>query len=309
MASNDLVWGEGDIAFLKGLDQLTDSERGALTGLVADKATGHPVIILEYNTGSKYCLITTVSAYSSGPHNGFLPPWNQPWHKSKARAAFFAFAGSEKPDARQKHLELEGSGRWPKPKTSSRARPFESSAGELDYGWLRRAINISSPRWRKTPSSPIAGPIPGSLRTPAPVPLQVLRPPRRRPTGEMVGKPAEVEGDRASHLNNQWPLSNDLKLGPPGSFRDKSSAHQRTGTSTGAPASGLPVMPGDSHCLRHSLGPSRLGSVSRSQGLSTAGTATREDHDGQSRHGEGWVGGGDIGGDLDKFSIRAHHLV
>lgn len=118
MASNDLVWEEGDIAFLRGVAELNDGERRALAGYVPPKATGHPVIVLEHTPGSKYCTITTVSAYGSGSHNRFLAPWDQPAHKRKSRGAFFAFAGSEKPADWQEHLELEDNGCWPKPKTS-----------------------------------------------------------------------------------------------------------------------------------------------------------------------------------------------
>ncbi|KAI1777517.1 hypothetical protein F4818DRAFT_457332 [Hypoxylon cercidicola] len=118
MASNNLTWEDGDIAFFKGVDQLTDQHKDALAGYVPEKATGHPVIILEHSTDSKYCLITTVSAYGSGAHNGFLPPWDQRYHEQKSRGAFYAFAGSEKPCHWQQHLELEGRQSWPKPKTS-----------------------------------------------------------------------------------------------------------------------------------------------------------------------------------------------
>ncbi|KAI0382161.1 hypothetical protein F5Y04DRAFT_279944 [Hypomontagnella monticulosa] len=113
-------WQEGDIAFFKSIDDFNPAEQEALidTEYIHPGATGHPVIILECSNDSKYFLVTTISAYSSGPDNDYLPPWQQEHHSMKSAAAFRAFSGSVRPDCQQKHLFLEGKARLPKPKTS-----------------------------------------------------------------------------------------------------------------------------------------------------------------------------------------------
>ncbi|KAI1774034.1 hypothetical protein F4818DRAFT_442784 [Hypoxylon cercidicola] len=117
MDSHNLSWAKGEVAFLKSAEELCDADRSTLARYVPEKALEHPVIILDQNTTSKEYVVTTVSAYSSGPWNSFQPPWDQPCHKNKTRAAFLAFAGSEKPSKTQKHLELQ-QGCWPKPQAS-----------------------------------------------------------------------------------------------------------------------------------------------------------------------------------------------
>ncbi|KAI4864104.1 hypothetical protein F4820DRAFT_449309 [Hypoxylon rubiginosum] len=279
MASNDLVWEEGDIAFLRGVAELNDGERRALAGYVPPKATGHPVIVLEHTPGSKYCTITTVSAYGSGSHNRFLAPWDQPAHKRKSRGAFFAFAGSEKPADWQEHLELEDNGCWPKPKTSwvysrnvfvvpcSTLREFRRGTRlrmtreSLKYLLAAMAKTSSfANRWNDT----------------------------RLPQDARACAPA---GAAASHLDNWWPLSNNLKLDRTVSFHHKPSAGHRTRASHWRPGERPSPNRGDCLCLRRSLGPPRLGPVSsRSQGSSIAGTATGEDKTGRRgpRYREGW---------------------
>ncbi|KAI1211248.1 uncharacterized protein F4807DRAFT_466562 [Annulohypoxylon truncatum] len=113
-------WQDGDIAFLKGVDEFSIEEYDALieSGYLHTKATKHPVIILEHSNDYKYFLITTVSAYSSSWENNYLPPWKQFNHKCKRREFFRAFAGSEKPFYDQQHLQLADGGRFPKPETS-----------------------------------------------------------------------------------------------------------------------------------------------------------------------------------------------
>ncbi|KAI0169221.1 hypothetical protein GGR52DRAFT_574442 [Hypoxylon sp. FL1284] len=121
MAFNNMSsWEEGDIAFFKSVDDLNHQDRRTLinNGYVPRNATGHPVIILERSADSEYFLVTTVSAYSSGPSNDFLAPWNQACHKGKSRGAFYAFDGSEKPCHWQQYLRLKDNGSWPKPETS-----------------------------------------------------------------------------------------------------------------------------------------------------------------------------------------------
>ncbi|KAL7622094.1 hypothetical protein AAE478_007596 [Parahypoxylon ruwenzoriense] len=113
-------WNAGDIAFLKSVNEFNNAEYDALikTRYLCGKATQHPVIILEHSEDYQFFLITTVSAYGSGMHNDYLPPWQQSNHTRKCRNDFRAFYGSELPNIRQKHLMLEVGGCFPKPKTS-----------------------------------------------------------------------------------------------------------------------------------------------------------------------------------------------
>ena len=113
-------WELGEIAFLKKADHFTKGERETLLDSqnVRDKATGHPVIILDRSPDRKLYVITTVSAYKSDRRNDYLPPWKQNCHFQKDEDGFRAFAGSEKPDNNRPHLRLAGGERWPKPKTS-----------------------------------------------------------------------------------------------------------------------------------------------------------------------------------------------
>ncbi|KAI1095564.1 hypothetical protein F5B19DRAFT_503740 [Rostrohypoxylon terebratum] len=113
-------WKDGDIAFLKDVHEFNLDEYNILikTGYLHAKATRHPVIILEHSKDYKHFLVTTVSAYSSGKENNYLPPWRQYNHKCKRRENFRAFAGSEKPFYYQNHLELADGGCFPKPETS-----------------------------------------------------------------------------------------------------------------------------------------------------------------------------------------------
>ncbi|KAI1387514.1 uncharacterized protein F4822DRAFT_430262 [Hypoxylon trugodes] len=113
-------WRDGDIAFLKSVDEFSQSEYDALikSGYIREGATKHPVIILEHSDDSRYYLVTTVSAYSSGDHNGHLPPWKQVYHQKKQPKAFRAFHGSERPDRSKGFLQLAEGGHFPKPKTS-----------------------------------------------------------------------------------------------------------------------------------------------------------------------------------------------
>ncbi|KAI2628746.1 hypothetical protein GGR54DRAFT_651595 [Hypoxylon sp. NC1633] len=119
-------WQDGDIAFLKSSDEFSQTEWDTLieTGYVKEGATKHPVIILEHSRDSSHFLVATVSAYRSGPDNGYLPPWEQRTHSRKNRNAFRAFTGSKKSSANQKHLELGDGGCFPKPKTSWVYTPF-----------------------------------------------------------------------------------------------------------------------------------------------------------------------------------------
>ncbi|KAI2621940.1 hypothetical protein GGS26DRAFT_594313 [Hypomontagnella submonticulosa] len=113
-------WRDGDIAFLKGVEDFDMVEYEALikTKYLHPGATGHPVIILERSKDSKYFLVTTISAYRSGRENDYLPPWEQEHHSWKCPGAFRAFSESARPDNKRKYLYLEGNASLPKPKTS-----------------------------------------------------------------------------------------------------------------------------------------------------------------------------------------------
>ncbi|KAI1416503.1 hypothetical protein F5Y13DRAFT_186122 [Hypoxylon sp. FL1857] len=113
-------WQDGDIAFLKGLEEFNKAEYDALIGsrYLHPKATQHPVIILEHTKDYRHFLVTTVSAYSSSWENRFRPPWEQDAHRNKRPEDFRAFYGSEKPCKAQRHLQLANGGCFPKPQTS-----------------------------------------------------------------------------------------------------------------------------------------------------------------------------------------------
>ncbi|KAI1644201.1 uncharacterized protein F4817DRAFT_319087 [Daldinia loculata] len=113
-------WQAGDIAFLRPYSEYPKAVYNALinTNYLPRRATNHPVIILEHSEDSKYYLVTTISAYGSGPENDYLPPWRQPQHRDKDRYDFRAFKGSATPDYRRDFLQLEGGYFLPKPKTS-----------------------------------------------------------------------------------------------------------------------------------------------------------------------------------------------
>ncbi|KAI0429326.1 hypothetical protein F5Y09DRAFT_356987 [Xylaria sp. FL1042] len=113
-------WQPGDIAFLKQAERFSDTEREALleSRRVQKNATGHPVIILGRSDDSQGYIVTTVSAYTSGDHNNYLPPWKQEKHKGKDISGFRAFEGSVKPNNNFQHLYLEDGKTWPKPRTS-----------------------------------------------------------------------------------------------------------------------------------------------------------------------------------------------
>ncbi|KAJ3577957.1 hypothetical protein NPX13_g2608 [Xylaria arbuscula] len=113
----DHQWQPGDIAFLKKSDQFNKTERDAVPKL-PDKATGHPVIVLDRSPDGERHTIITVSAYNSGEENNYLPPWKQVVHERKDKRCFRAFKGSERPDNYRPYLELIDGQQWPKPKMS-----------------------------------------------------------------------------------------------------------------------------------------------------------------------------------------------
>lgn len=85
-------WQVGDIAYLKPEKEFTDDEYRDLRvptakyprGYLHAMATGHPVIIVKkFSESSTHVAITPVSAFSSGPWNKDLAPWNQKCHRAK----------------------------------------------------------------------------------------------------------------------------------------------------------------------------------------------------------------------------------
>ncbi|KAI0400292.1 hypothetical protein F4802DRAFT_620233 [Xylaria palmicola] len=113
-------WQLGDIAFLKRSDDFSPLERAELleSRRVHAGATGHPVIILDRSNDSRYYIVTTVSAYSSGADNGYLAPWKREAHRHKDINGFRAFEGSAKPNDNFQHLRLANNMSWPKKETS-----------------------------------------------------------------------------------------------------------------------------------------------------------------------------------------------
>ncbi|KAI5865947.1 hypothetical protein GGS23DRAFT_594103 [Durotheca rogersii] len=113
-------WKDGEIAFLKGVDQFNHTEYRSLiaSGYMREATTQHPVIVLEHSSDYQHYLITTVSAYGSSRENSYLAPWRQACHRRKCRESFRAFFGSEKPSEEHDYLWLEPGQQFPKPKTS-----------------------------------------------------------------------------------------------------------------------------------------------------------------------------------------------
>ncbi|KAI1422542.1 hypothetical protein F5Y12DRAFT_799466 [Xylaria sp. FL1777] len=113
-------WQPGDIAFLKQAEKFSQTERTDFldSGRIRYNATGHPVIILGRSSDQRDYIVTTVSAYSSGEYNNYLPPWKQEFHKGKDINGFRAFEGSAKPNNNFQHLYLADGKVWPKFRTS-----------------------------------------------------------------------------------------------------------------------------------------------------------------------------------------------
>ncbi|KAK0702070.1 hypothetical protein B0T26DRAFT_866153 [Lasiosphaeria miniovina] len=114
-------WKEGDVAFLLPASSFSAEDHNNLIagGYMAEKATGHPVIILKRISGqSTHILVTPVSAYSSGDFNNFLPPWRQICHSRKKPRDFRSFDGCERSNSDYPPLFLEGGMSMPKPQAS-----------------------------------------------------------------------------------------------------------------------------------------------------------------------------------------------
>ncbi|KUI66492.1 hypothetical protein VM1G_01622 [Cytospora mali] len=113
------TWQDGDIAFLKTCNAFSPRDYNNLiaSGYIHEKATCHPVIILKANPGK--AIITPVTAFSSGPENDFLPPWQQVYHKRKNLDDFRAFVGTRRPNNKHASLKLADTKmQMPKPQAS-----------------------------------------------------------------------------------------------------------------------------------------------------------------------------------------------
>ena len=113
-------WQDGDIAFLKSCEYFLPEDHQDLiaSGYLHPKATSHPVIILQAGAGR--AIVTTVTAFSSGPQTNFCPPWRMRVHQDKRLDDFHAFFGTElPPNSRHAHLKLSDSeGKMNKPQAS-----------------------------------------------------------------------------------------------------------------------------------------------------------------------------------------------
>lgn len=104
------TWQNGEIAFLKSSNYFLPKDYQDLiaSGHLHPKATSHPVIILQAGSGG--AIVTTVTAFSSGPQNNFLPPWRMFAHREKQSDDFHAFIGTKlPPNSPNAHLKLSDS--------------------------------------------------------------------------------------------------------------------------------------------------------------------------------------------------------
>ncbi|KAI1498108.1 hypothetical protein F5X99DRAFT_412384 [Biscogniauxia marginata] len=116
-----LKWEVGDIAFLRDANEFNAEDHDNLIGTnyLHISATCHPVIILGRSADYGHYLVTTISAYSSGPGNNYLPPWEQACHSFKPVDGFRAFEGSARPSSSHRpYLRLADGMSCPKIRTS-----------------------------------------------------------------------------------------------------------------------------------------------------------------------------------------------
>ncbi|KAI7781158.1 hypothetical protein LA080_015162 [Diaporthe eres] len=114
------TWQDGEIAFLKSSEYFLakDHQHLIASGHLHVKATGHPVIILKAGPGR--AIVTTITAFNSGPQNNFLPPWRMRAHQEKHLDDYHAFIGTQlPPKSPNAHLKLSDSGaKMNKPRAS-----------------------------------------------------------------------------------------------------------------------------------------------------------------------------------------------
>lgn len=113
------TWQRRDIAYLKSQEQLEQECQEVILGRELHcGATGHPCIIMDMAPSGKHALVTSISSFSSGPHNDYLVPWKQIWHRAKDPDRFRSFAGTECYSASRNVLYLEGGRQFPKSRTA-----------------------------------------------------------------------------------------------------------------------------------------------------------------------------------------------
>ncbi|KAG6363386.1 hypothetical protein INS49_008485 [Diaporthe citri] len=109
-SSANRIWQDGEIAFLKGSEHFSAKDYQDLiaSGHLHPKAARHPVIILTAGPGR--AIVTTVTAFNSGPQNNFLPPWRMLAHQEKNLDDYHAFIGTKlPPQSPNAHLKLSDS--------------------------------------------------------------------------------------------------------------------------------------------------------------------------------------------------------
>ncbi|KAI1319754.1 hypothetical protein F5Y16DRAFT_405852 [Xylariaceae sp. FL0255] len=117
--TNSGHWQVGQIAFLKDFHSFSDDGFKLIRNKSIPRgACKHPVIILARSQNGAEYIVTTVSAYSSGPTNNHIAPWRWDRFQHLQRDGFRAFKGSQRPDADNDYLKLRQGQSWPKPLTS-----------------------------------------------------------------------------------------------------------------------------------------------------------------------------------------------
>ncbi|KAK7948578.1 uncharacterized protein PG986_009464 [Apiospora aurea] len=114
--TKEKTWQRRDIASLKTQAEL---EADGQAAVLWSGATGHPCIIMDLAPDGRHALVTAVSSFRSGPHNGYLPPWKQSCHQGKDPDRFRSFAGTERCEGSCRNLLfLEGGRQFPKSRTA-----------------------------------------------------------------------------------------------------------------------------------------------------------------------------------------------
>ncbi|KAK7920790.1 hypothetical protein PG985_008812 [Apiospora marii] len=161
MATSDVTtkdtWERRDIAYLKSQEELEKEFQEVILGQELHcGATGHPCIIMDMSPNRQHALVTTISSFSSGPHNNYLPPWKQTWHRAKDPDRFRSFAGTDHYSASRSFLYLEGGRQFPKSRTAwvyagwahlvpiGALKPFLVNRGATDAGTKKLRLEMQS---------------------------------------------------------------------------------------------------------------------------------------------------------------------
>lgn len=98
----DRDWQVGEVAFLKSRASMSPGEAAALvdSGYLPVGATNHPVLILHRGGSvNTHALVTTISAYGSGPSDDpsrdWVAPWERPLYGDWDRQDWVSVKGSE----------------------------------------------------------------------------------------------------------------------------------------------------------------------------------------------------------------------